>query len=1666
MLSLPTYPRSNFLVLCDCQNSPSPHAARKSRARVNECRGSAAHFIELNIGCGRVSLVRNTVLRVTGVVLEDQGLYECRILLLDKPSDELRNSTWTLLSVTAPPTFTLTPPAVVEALVGRRLSFTCAANGNPTPTLTWLKDGDVIQGENAQVRNGTITLPAVSMQSGGHYTCHASNTEGNVTHVMKLKIKGPPVIVLPPKSTSLNMSQNALLRCQAVADPPNMTYVWQRRGENVHHIESLKSRVKIMVDGTLLISRLIPDDSGNYTCTPTNGVLTPPTASATLTVMHPAQALQMPKETYLPTGMDGVVNCPAIAQPPLVRVDWTKDGGLLDLALYPGWTLTSVGSLSIATVNDDVAGMYTCTPYNSYGSMGSSGPTRVILQDPPSFNIMPQKQYEQEVGATLLIPCQGNDPDTTVTWTKVGQAPRSAYSVLVNGSLLLQPIIKDHQGEWECSAANRVALVKASTLVLVLGTSPHAATSLSVSPGPRQANISWEAGFDGGSAQTFSVWVKPVSLTDNDAKQGWFSVNVPPSSGTRLQVTGLSPATEYQFSVLSQNKVGTGPFSEIASFQTLDPPPNRSKLKPPLLLSANQGSAGVVLQWSPPAAQNPPITGFVLQSRAEQGEWFNLDEDISANSSEIIVSGLRKDSVYELRLLSRQGELLSEPSPSVNVSTMGMEIYPSTSRVEFVPEPLLAGVMGGIGFMFLALLLLLGSACVISHKREQRRRKRKDELSPAIHKCPSSIRTSGTGSPDSVLKKKLLPPHTLYPTTSSTSSYSQSDRSSLSKASYGECQYQHQQPLSNSHDTFNHDHKRVASFPISKPPLEPIPRSPDGRFVVQPYDQASTLSIDRKRSLRKDHFQSTVIQRSVSLHSERGNRREPPFVLSVDLPPCGPVESSSTHLMQAMAQHLSLHGHCILNKEHEGEGFSDQSSLNSDSSCDPDQDISPSYPILKSIDKPPTTASALVLQMEHERERGNLSRCLKLAQEREELEKELQKYSLERGTMGKMRGDFQGTKLEERNEIREASDNDNVWKHSSSIFQHSHTHGRRRSCGQLKGSSFSACNHWESLHNTHSPTNPVPFRNILNASPPMGSSICGSIASSPVPLFTKQSSVRCEGDRSNFKDRLSHPHLPSKYQRQENAVAEPGGYDDSPQFTDTGMQRNYSCSEAWRVNNFSQRSLSTPPFSHTNRHAETSDLAVTAVLDLSKSDIAVSCPCETRSEDMCIEMSVDEPELGVFIMPPTKPMINNRNAPEEESSAHQKKCGDVNNKSSQSNNQSFSAEDDFERRHHQRCNTSQSSPRPQDPVFCKAMSESSQNWEYYQRNQSLDSERQNQSNFLTPDAWIDSINQEKTSSPFSFRPDTLLWESQSTPTPENPRPRRDSPSSDHSPSPQPVEKSPTASAPPSSMDPPSPRRSPHKLTTDPTMPCHRDPKRQTSMFPDASRWPVTYQEALRSMQHMEAMKENGRGSMPTLTDRSHRNNPKPPEQRGRPTHASLNRGFSWPSPDQAPPLATEGKKTRQVKKEETEVEFEGHVRGSESGGSYSSYASSGRGSLEPANGRLSLCFSPTLTSSPETVEESGENMEDKDLQLMELMERRKASVDENYEWDTADIALQSDDHNGPPSSMNLQKPASSCNLPGMQCSTKALNDWSQLSLLQGHRHSSLYAEPQTDTVLF
>ncbi|MBN3317474.1 TUTLA protein, partial [Atractosteus spatula] len=981
---------------------------------------------------GRVSLERGASLRIDGLQLDDEGWFECRILLLDRQTDEFQNGTWTFLSITAPPVFFKTPPPILEVLEGEPLTLTCGAHGNPPPIITWRKDDTLIEnGDNAQVSNGSLSLFSVSRDKAGIYKCHVSNEEGNLTHSSQLLVKGPPVIIIPPEDTTLNMSQDAVLRCQAEAYPSNLTYLWWKQGENVFHIDLLKTRVKVLVDGTLLIQSVTPDDAGNYTCVPTNGLLTPPTASAYLTVKHPAQVLPMPKETYLPVGMEGVITCPVRAEPPMLFVNWTKDGHLLNLDMFPGWMVNSEGSVFITAANDDAVGMYTCTAYNSYGTMGQSSPTKVVLQDPPSFRVTPRAEYLQEVGRDLVIPCEAHgDPSPNITWSKVGSAPRSPFRTAQNGSLIMRPLSKDHQGTWECSARNRVAAVSTRTAVSVLGTSPHAVSAVTLVPGTNRMNVSWEPGFDGGYSQKFTVWVKQVSR----GKHEWTSLPVPPSQ-SYLLVTGLLPGTGYQFSILPQNKLGSGPFSEIITASTLVPktkPPPTVKspplLTPPRSLSANQSSKGVVLQWLPPLAESATVTGFILQSRREKGEWVVLEGFIEANQSEILVQGLLKDCNYELRMLSRDGQLISEPSESVNISTAGMDMYPARTRLsELLPEPLVAGVIGGVCFLCVAIMLSLVTACAMNRRRERRRRKRREDIPIAFQKGPSPQAGSLADSPDSVLKLKLCP--LLFSHSSSSS-----DHSSFEKASRSEYQDQRTQLLSHAAPppryTLFESHLGGLSSPAAA--LESISRGPDGRFIVQPYEETSATS-QVKKSLRKDFPQCIGVPgpvgspKSNSLCSEKDEKKE--LALTVNLPRSHSPNSSPGRV-KLMAKNFSKSGCFYTDEEGEelcsevdGEMQGEHSSFYSDNLEKRSRDSLKKYRMcirtaqsqsreeilnLDTVKKDkktekerykfssylPIDRERQVSQMEHEKGNDSLSKCLKLAKEREEIERELKQYTV------------------------------------------------------------------------------------------------------------------------------------------------------------------------------------------------------------------------------------------------------------------------------------------------------------------------------------------------------------------------------------------------------------------------------------------------------------------------------------------------------------------------------------------------------------------------------------------------------------------------------------------------------------------------------------------------
>ncbi|XP_053702529.1 protein turtle homolog B-like isoform X2 [Synchiropus splendidus] len=815
---------------------------------------------------GRATLHGKSSLRIENVRSDDQGWYECKVLMLEQQYDTFHNGSWVHLTVNAPPSFIDTPPQYVEAKEGGSITLTCVAFGNPKPSVNWLREGNLmVSSAKYKVSDGSLTVQSITREDRGAYTCRAFSPQGEVIHTTRLLVQGPPFIVSPPENITVNISQDAFFTCQAEAYPRNLTYTWFWEEDNVFFKNDLKRRVSILIDGSLIIAQVKPEDAGKYTCAPSNSLGQPPTASAYLTVQYPARVVNMPSVIYVAIGLPGFIRCPVDANPPVVMVKWKKDGLPLRIDKYPGWSQMEDGSIRVAEVTEDSLGTYTCMPYNVLGSMGWSPPAPLVLKDPPKFSVVPGGEYRQEVGRELVIPCEAEgDPFPNITWRKVGKPSKSKHNVLPRGSLQFKSLTKEDHGEWECVATNVATSITASTHVQVIGTSPHAPSSVHAVASSTWANVTWESGYDGGFPQTFSVWLKRERLGPHD----WLSVPVP-GGHDWMVVPGLEPETTYQFSVLAQNKLGTGPFSEVVTVNTLvfavSTPEPLVLLTPPRCLTANRTQQGVLLSWMPPANHTAPVQHYIMEFRLGE-RWEVLDDSIPAGETELLARDLIQEAWYEFRVMAVMDEVISEPSNIVGVSST--DFFPPPEMVEEtgLTRPVVAGIVATICFLAAAVLFSTMAACFVNKQRRRKLRRKRDPPLSITH-CRKSVETPSPltfiPSIDPYWEGLDASRYTAQSSSPLSSSGKGSPESVRSKASPSESSEDSHDPRGRKPPTspgrreelslYKKTKRAITSkkYTISKhepeatTPIELISRGPDGRFVIDPTD--AEMSVKPRR---------------------------------------------------------------------------------------------------------------------------------------------------------------------------------------------------------------------------------------------------------------------------------------------------------------------------------------------------------------------------------------------------------------------------------------------------------------------------------------------------------------------------------------------------------------------------------------------------------------------------------------------------------------------------------------------------------------------------------------------------------------------------------------------------------------------------------------------------
>ncbi|XP_065563829.1 uncharacterized protein LOC136029401 isoform X2 [Artemia franciscana] len=708
--------------------------------------------LDQNSGYGWASL------NITNIKESDQGWYECKVVLLNRPPKSRQsNGTWFYLDVHAPPYFVATPDDVVYVSIGDQAILNCVAEGSPMPEVMWYRQGEPVHPSPSigVVNDGTeLRLAFIRQEDIDDYTCVARNSKGRVTHTTKIVIAGSAVIVEPPRNQTRMEGEEVELPCEARGHPGNFTTRWIKDGIHISQIPGLDSRASQRRDGSLILSPIAAEDQGFYACEVSNGIGEPQLASAFLEVVFPARVTFVQTVQYLPLGLSGAVQCFFEANPPVNLVTWTKDRKILDTSNTPGITYINNGTLLFHNVTMEHQGHYTCTPFNYHGTAGSSARIDVLVREPPMFTVKPKPVYQKRADEEITLPCEGQgSPPPVITWRRVdGRALPRDRARIENGYLIITTLRRTDFGFYECVVQNEVAAITTRTHILIEGTTPHAPYNVTAKAMEFSVEVEWLPGYSGGTdyTQDYQIWYK-LETADK-----WTPVDVAPGM-TKYIIHNLQPGTLYEFQVVGKNILGDGMLSGIIKERTKgqappepDPPgPSRGvtgeperdlsneirdysvvtlpkdpfgmeyypklnirsgpKPNPPHNLTISVVQGGYILKWIAPKEDAAAVAYYTVDYQVDT-TWKRLSKtEIMPSETSFFVKNLMHGKSYHFR---------------VNAHTLTNQATSEIIRFQ-VPQQMkdkavTAGIVGGILFFIVAIIL---SVCTVKICNKRRRRK-------------------------------------------------------------------------------------------------------------------------------------------------------------------------------------------------------------------------------------------------------------------------------------------------------------------------------------------------------------------------------------------------------------------------------------------------------------------------------------------------------------------------------------------------------------------------------------------------------------------------------------------------------------------------------------------------------------------------------------------------------------------------------------------------------------------------------------------------------------------------------------------------------------------------------------------------------------------------------
>ncbi|XP_068036713.1 roundabout homolog 2 isoform X19 [Anomalospiza imberbis] len=580
------------------------------------------------------------------------------------------------------------PPRIVEhpsdviVSKGEPTTLNCKAEGRPTPTIEWYKDGERVETDKDDPRSHRMLLPSGSLfflrivhgrrskPDEGSYVCVARNYLGEaVSRNASLEVallrddfrQNPTDVVVAA-------GEPAILECQPPRGHPEPTIYWKK---DKVRIDDREERISIR-GGKLMISNTRKSDAGMYTCVGTNMVGERDSDPAELTVFERPTFLRRPINQVVLEEEAVDFRCQVQGDPtPTVR--WKKDDADLPRGRYD---IKDDYTLRIKKAMSMDEGTYTCIAENRVGKVEASA--TLTVRAPPQFVVRPRDQIVAQ-GRTVTFPCEtkGN-PQPAVFWQKEGSQnllfpnqplqPSSRYSVSPTGDLTITNIQRSDAGYYICQALTVAGSILAKAQLEVTDV-------LTDRPPPiiLQGPINQTLAVDGTALLKCKATGDPLPVI-SWLKEGFTFLGRDPRTsiqdqGTlqikalRLSDTGTytcvatSSSGETSWSaVLEVTESGGATVSKNYDINDLPGPPSK-----PQVTDVTKNS--VTLSWQPGTPGSLPASAYIIEafSQSVSNSWQTVANHVK--STLYTVRGLRPNTIYlfMVRAINPQG--LSDPSP-------------------------------------------------------------------------------------------------------------------------------------------------------------------------------------------------------------------------------------------------------------------------------------------------------------------------------------------------------------------------------------------------------------------------------------------------------------------------------------------------------------------------------------------------------------------------------------------------------------------------------------------------------------------------------------------------------------------------------------------------------------------------------------------------------------------------------------------------------------------------------------------------------------------------------------------------------------------------------------------------------------------------------------------